>query len=129
MPTHPPPRDAPDCACLKLQPVKPLHFLRLLGLLAALTASAYATEYNISPFWNGQTVGETPSPIQEWTALGPLFFHQASGATADPGQTSGGFRPLYVWKTDPTQGKLDSYFLYPLFSYRSSPTGYNWSLF
>ncbi|MBK9990965.1 MAG: hypothetical protein IPP19_09585 [Verrucomicrobia bacterium] len=113
---------------MKLQPVKPLYFLRLLGLLAVLTVSAHATEYNVSPFWNGQTAGETPRPIQDWTAIGPLFFHQTSSTTADSGQTSGGIRPLYVWKTDPDHGKSDAYFLYPLFSYRSSPNGYNWSL-
>lgn len=128
MPTHPLPYDAPSRVHLKLQPVKPLYFLRLLGLLALLTANAQATEYNLWPFWNGQTAGETSAPIQDWSAIGPLFFHQTSSTPDAPNQTTAGFRPLYVWKNDLDHGKFSSYFLYPVFSYRSSPDGYNWSL-
>lgn len=93
-----------------------------------LAASAYATDYNVAPVWTGQTAGETAEPIKDWTAVGPLFFHNTTTTPDTAGQTSGGLRPVYVWKTDPVHGKFDAYFVYPLFGYHSSPEGYHWSL-
>lgn len=93
-----------------------------------MSASAYATECNVAPIWTGQTAGETAGPIKDWTAVGPLFFNKTSTTPDAPDLTSSGFRPIYVWRTDPVHGKYDSYFLYPLFGYHSSPEGYRWSL-
>lgn len=114
---------------MKLQTIKPLPILCLLGCLAGLTLEARATEYNAWPFWVGETAGETAEPVNDWTAVGPLFFHQDLPAPGAPAQTAGGFRPLYVQKSNVSENKYEGYFLYPLFTYRSTPYGHRWSLF
>ncbi len=114
---------------MKLHTLKPLRCFRLLSLLAALTLGAQAAEYNVWPFWVGQTAGETPEPIKAWSAVGPLFFQQDQPTPDTPDQIAAGFRPLYVQKSDTSHGKHDAYFLYPLFTYHSTPYGYRWSLF
>jgi len=93
-----------------------------------LTVGARAREYNAWPFWVGQTAGETAEPVESWTAAGPLLFHGVLPASDAPEQTVGGLRPLYVQKANDPQGKIDTYILYPLFTYHSSPDGYRWSL-
>ena len=113
---------------MKLQTIKPLQLFCLLGCLAGLTVGTRATESNVWPVWVGQTAGETTEPVESWTAVGPLFFHQALPEPGAPTQTAGGFRPLYVQKSDLSRGKTDTYLLYPLFSYHSTPYGYRWSL-
>ena len=91
-----------------------------------LSGSACATEYNAWPLWIGQTGNDTAEPVKSWNAVGPLFFHQTPAAPDTP--TARGFRPLYVQKTDDARGKMDGYFLYPLFTYHRTPDGYRWSL-
>ena len=113
---------------MKLQTIKTLPLFCLLGCLAGLTGSARAAEYNAWPFWVGQTAGEKAEPVESWNAVGPLFFHQALPEPGAPAQTAGGFRPLYVQKSDATQGKSDTYILYPLFTYRATIGGYHWSV-
>ena len=113
---------------MKLQTIKLLLIFCLLGCLAGQEGGARAAEYNAWPLWVGQTEGESAEPIDGWTAVGPLFFHQTLPAPDAPAQSAGGFRPLYVQKTDVSRGKYDAYFLYPLFTYRSTPDGYRWSL-
>jgi hypothetical protein len=114
---------------LKLQILKTLRFFCLLGCLATLPNYTRATEYNAWPFWVGQTKGETAEPIESWTAAGPLFFHGPLLTPETTTQTAGGFRPLYVQKSDASREKFDAYFLYPLFTYHSTQDGYRWSLF
>ena len=114
---------------MKLQTIKLRQFICLLGCLAGLAVGARAAEYNAWPFWVGQTVGETAEPVESWNAAGPLFFHQPLPAPEAPSQTAGGFRPLYVQESDATQGKFEAYFLYPIFTYRSTSYGYHWSFF
>lgn len=129
MPTTPQTSDGLGYACLKLQTFKPQQIARLLGLLVLLTGAARAVEYNASPFWVGQTAGENAGPVEDWTGVGPLFFHRKIPSPEAPDQTAGGFRPLYVQKLDAARAKTDTYILYPLFSYHTTPYGYRWSFF
>ena len=113
---------------MKLHTITPTALLCLLGCLTVLTGETRATEYNAWPFWVGQTKGETVEPIEDWSAVGPLFFRQTLSTPGESDQTAGGFRPFFVQKSDPARGKSDAYFLYPIFTYRSTPDGYHWSL-
>ncbi len=120
--------DAPDSGRLKPHTITPTALLCLLGCLTVLPGETRATEYNVWPFWVGQTAGETAEPIKAWAAVGPLFFRQTLLTPGAPEQTAGGLRPLFVQKSDPARRKTESYFLYPIFTYRSTPDGYRWSL-
>ena len=95
-----------------------------LGLAAFLwSAGARAEENN---FWPGPVMRtDADGEVASWTALGPLFFDEP----ASDGGREQGFRPFYVWRTDPANGRPEITSLYPLFSYRNYGDNYVWSVF
>jgi hypothetical protein len=99
----------------------------LLGLVALSACGVSAAEQNFWPFWVGQTAGETDAPTTSWSAVGPFFFHTPLPSREAPNQTAGGFRPFYVEKSNPDGKSTSSYFLYPVFSYHTTPYGNRWS--
>lgn len=62
-----------------------------------------------------------------WESVGPFFFHRPLAAPEAPNQTARGFRPFYVEKSDPASDRTSTYFLYPIFSYHTTPYGSRWS--
>jgi hypothetical protein len=113
---------------LKLQTARTLRLLLiLLGLLPSLAAGLRAEETNVWPLWVGQTETDAQGDVQNnrWDAAGPFFFHY----TSKDGQTSGGFRPVYVESSNSRDQETHAYVLYPLFSYHRNRDGYRWSLF
>lgn len=102
------------------------QLIAFLGLTGLCCIPAGAEEHNYWPLAVTQTVPDkSPAgPGRAWQAVGPLFFGQT---TAD-GNSSGGFRPFFVYEKDAADHTSESDFLYPLLSRRADATSSRWSL-
>jgi len=102
------------------------QFLGFLGLTGLCCSTAGAEELNYWPLVVEQTFSDEPQSgrMPGWQAAGPFLF----GQTEADGSKSGGFRPFYVYTSDPASRTAESDFLYPLLSHRTDETGSRWSL-
>ncbi|MBS0661975.1 MAG: hypothetical protein JSR48_01825 [Verrucomicrobia bacterium] len=91
-------------------------------MLAGLGAWVRAAESNAWPMRVAQQ--DDSGQVTSWEGLGPLLF----GKSAADGAHLGGFRPLYVERTDATGRTTLATVLYPLFIYRADSERYQWSL-
>jgi len=94
-----------------------------LALILGAGGRAWAGEINFWPFWVGQT--DETGRVREWQAVGPLIFSRPQVAGAD----YGGFRPIYLRKSEPAERLTESMVLYPFYLRRESAGVRSWSVF